>query len=145
MSVSFEAGCCFSSMKRTANSTSLKLSRRERQVMDILYSRGQATATEIHEALADPPTFSATRAVIRTLEEKGHISHKEQGLRYVYLPTVPVERARKSAVAHLISTFFDGSPARLMAALLDQPSSKLSEEDLKSIEEMIRQSRRETR
>ena len=113
--------------------------------MDILYARGQATAAEIHEALADPPTFSATRGVIRTLEEKGHITHKEQGLRYVYLPTVPVERARKSAVSHLLSTFFDGSPARLMAALLDQSSTKLSDQDFKEIEEMIRKSRKEAK
>ena len=132
-------------MKKATNQTGPGVSRRERQVMDILYSRGQATATEIHEALPDPPTFSATRAVIRTLEEKGHLAHKEQGLRYIYLPTVPVDRARKSAVAHLLSTFFDGSPARLMASLLDQPSAKLSDDELKSIEEMIRQSRKEAK
>ena len=122
-----------------------KLSRRERQVMDILFARGQATATDIHDALADPPTFSATRGVIRTLEEKGHITHKEQGLRYVYLPTVPVDRARKSAVSHLLSTFFNDSPARLMAALLDSSSTKLTGDDLKQIEEMIRKSRKEAK
>src|SRR3954447_7240259 len=80
------------------------LSRRERQVMNIIYARGQATAAEIHEAISDPPTFSATRAVIRTLEEKGHLRHEEQGLRYVYLPVVPAEKAKKSALASMVET-----------------------------------------
>jgi predicted transcriptional regulator len=119
-----------------------KLSRRERQVMDILYSLGQATATEIHDRLPDPPTFSATRAVIRTLQEKGHIKHEAHGLRYVYFPTVAVESARKSALAHLVSTFFEGSPTRLMAALLD--NSEVSGEELKSLEEMIRKAKKES-
>jgi BlaI family transcriptional regulator, penicillinase repressor len=121
--------------------TNEKLSRRERQVMDIVYSLGQATATEIHERLADPPTFSATRAVIRTLQEKGHIRYAAQGLRYVYSPTIPVENARKSALAHVVSTFFEGSPARLMAALLDD--SDVSGEELRSLEALIRKAKEE--
>lgn len=120
-----------------------KLSRRERQVMDILYSLGRATANEIHQALPDPPSFSATRAVIRTLEEKGHVRHEEQGLRYVYLPSIPPEKARKSAVAHLLSTFFEGSPTRLMAALLDD--SKLSADEVKSLEALIRKVKGDSR
>lgn len=121
------------------------LSRRERQVMDILYSLGQATATEIHQALSDPPTFSATRAVIRTLEEKGHVRHEEQGLRYVYVPTIPVEKARKSAVSHLVSTFFQGSPTRLMAALLDDASLQIDQKELESIEDLIRKAREKSK
>ncbi len=118
-----------------------KLSRRERQVMDIVYAGGQATAAEIHDALSDPPTFSATRAVIRTLEEKGHIRHEEQGLRYVYLPVVPVEKARKSALRHMLSTFFEGSPARLMAELLDQRSAGISDAELAELEALVRKAR----
>jgi len=114
------------------------LSRRERQVMNIIYARGYATAAEIHEALPDPPTFSATRAVIRTLEEKGHIMHEEQGLRYIYRPVVPPEKARRSAVSQLVSTFFQGSPTRLMAALLDGSAAKMSDEELDELERMIR-------
>lgn len=117
------------------------LSRRERQVMNIIYERGQATAAEIHEGLPDPPTFSATRAVIRTLEEKGHIRHQEQGLRYIYLPVVPADKARKSAVTSLVSTFFQGSPSRLMAALLD--SSKVTGEELDQLEALIRRAKKE--
>jgi predicted transcriptional regulator len=119
------------------------LSRRERQVMDILYSLRRGTAAEIHERLADPPTFSATRAVIRTLQEKGHVKHEAQGLRYVYSPTVPVEKARKSALAHVVSTFFDGSPTRLMAALLDE--SAVSDEELRSLETLIRKAKEESK
>jgi predicted transcriptional regulator len=128
-------------MPERAKGTTQKLSRRERQVMDILYSREQATAAEIHDALPDPPTFSATRAVIRTLEEKGHIRHEEQGLRYIYLPVISIDRARKSAVAHLVSTFFNGSPTRLMAELLDRPSREISEDELASLEALIRKAK----
>jgi BlaI family penicillinase repressor len=114
------------------------LSRRERQVMNIIYARGYATAAEIHEALPDPPTFSATRAVIRTLEEKGHITHQEQGLRYIYRPVVPPEKARRSAVSQLVTTFFQGSPTRLMAALLDGSAAKMSDKELDELERIIR-------
>jgi len=129
-------------MSKSPDKTLRKLSRRERQVMDIVYARGQATAAEIHQALSDPPTFSATRAVIRTLQEKGHLEYKEQSLRYVYRPTVPVEKVRRSAVAHLVSTFFDGSPVRLMAELLDESSSRLNSDELASLEAMIRKAKK---
>jgi predicted transcriptional regulator len=115
-----------------------KLSRRERQVMDIIYGRGSASATEIHDALPDPPTFSATRAVIRTLEEKGHLRHEEQGLRYVYLPVVSAEKAKRAALTHMVRTFFQGSPAQLMATLLDGSSGKLGDEEFERLERLIR-------
>lgn len=109
--------------------------------MDIVYAHGQATAIEIHQSLADPPTFSATRAVIRTLQEKGCLQYQEQGLRYVYSATVPVETARRSALTHLVSTFFDGSPVRLMAELLDESSKRLNRDELASLEDMIRKAK----
>jgi predicted transcriptional regulator len=132
-------------MSRSKDKTLGKLSRRERQVMDIVYSRGQATAAEIHQALPDPPTFSATRAVIRTLQEKGYLQYEEQSLRYVYRPTVPVEKARRSALAHLVSTFFEGSPVRLMAELLDESSSRMDRDELASLEAMIRKAKEGSR
>src|SRR5579884_1927659 len=95
------------------------LSRRERQMMDILYTRGKASAAEIQQALPDPPTYSAVRAKLRVLEEKGHVRHEEESLRYVYLPTTPRETARKSALRHVVSTFFEGSAEATIAALLD--------------------------
>ena len=117
------------------------LSRRERQVMDILYARGEATAVEIHAAIADPPGFSATRALIRTLEEKGHIRHAEQGLRYVYFPSVPAEKVKTSALKHLLTTFFKGSPTELMAAMLDDSDAKISDAELEALESLIRKAR----
>jgi predicted transcriptional regulator len=131
--------------RQTTDKVLRKLSRRERQVMDIVYAGGQATANEIHAALPDPPTYSATRAVIRTLEEKGYIDHQEQGLRYVYRPTIPVDKARKSALAHILSTFFQGSPARLMAALLDDASMTVSRDELRALEDLIREAKEATK
>jgi predicted transcriptional regulator len=122
-----------------------KFSRRERQVMDILYARGQATATEIYEALPEPPTFSAARAVIRTLEEKGHVRHEERGLRYVYMPVVPLHKAKQSALAHVLTTFFEGSPSQLMATLLESSRSKPSRKELERLEELVRKAKEETR
>jgi predicted transcriptional regulator len=119
------------------------LSRRERQVMNIIYGQGQATAVEVHEALPDPPTFSATRAIIRTLEEKGHIRHEEQGLRYIYRPVVPAEKARRSALSNVVTTFFQGSPSRLLATLLDDANSKVSEDELRELETLIRKARKD--
>jgi predicted transcriptional regulator len=119
------------------------LSRRERQVMNIIYSSGQATAVEIHERLPDPPTFSATRAVIRTLSEKGHIRHQEQGLRYVYLPTVPADTAKRSALSSVISTFFGGSPTQLMATLLENSTTNVTDGELEQLELMIQRAKEE--
>jgi BlaI family transcriptional regulator, penicillinase repressor len=113
------------------------LSRRERQIMDILYRRGRATASEIHEALPDRPSYSAVRAKLRVLEEKGHIRHEEQALRYVYLPLISRDRARRSALRHLLETFFDNSAEQAMTALLDLKSSGLDRAKLDRLSELI--------
>src|ERR1700757_2453302 len=115
------------------------LSRRERQIMDILYRRGRATAGEIHEALPDAPTYSAVRAKLRVMEEKGHVRHQEEALRYVYLPTVARDTARRSALRHMVSTFFEGSVEEAVAALLDISAAKLSENDLERIAGIVKQ------
>jgi predicted transcriptional regulator len=111
--------------------------------MDILFSRGRATAAEIHEALPDRPTYSAVRAKLRVLEEKGHVRHQAEDLRYVYLPTVRRETARRSALKHLVQTFFDGSVEQTVAALLDGGSSSLSAEELNRIARLIDEARAE--
>src|ERR1043166_7644644 len=102
------------------------LSRRERQIMDILYQRSRATAAEIHAALPDAPTYSAVRAKLRVLEEKGHIRHEEESLRYVYIPTTPRDAARRSAMRHLISTFFEGSVEQAVAAFINLSDANLT-------------------
>lgn len=119
------------------------LSRRERQILDILYARGRATASEVQEAIADSPSYSAVRALLRILEEKGHVRHEQDGVRYVYLPTVPREKAKKSAMRHLLQTFFDNSAAQAVAALLDDAGGKLTAAELDRLEERIRQARKE--
>jgi BlaI family penicillinase repressor len=119
------------------------LSRRERQIMDILYQRGRASAQEILDALPDPPTYSAVRAKLRVLEEKGHVRHQEESLRYVYLPVVARDAARKSALRHMVSTFFAGSVQDTVAALLDLSSANLKGADLDRITELIEQARKE--
>jgi BlaI family penicillinase repressor len=113
------------------------LSRRERQMMDVLYARGRASAAEILEALPDPPTYSAVRAKLRVLEEKGHIRHEEEALRYVYLPTVPRDTARRSALRRVVSTFFDGSVEQAVAALLDLSAADLEPRELDRIAQRI--------
>ena len=121
------------------------LSRRERQMMDILYARGRATAAEIHEALPDAPTYSAVRAKLRVLEEKGHIRHEEEALRYVYIPTLPRDTARRSALRHIVSTFFEGSVEQTVAALIDLSSAKLGDQELDRIAHLIEEARRESK
>ncbi|MFN7994998.1 MAG: BlaI/MecI/CopY family transcriptional regulator [Bryobacteraceae bacterium] len=121
------------------------LSRRERQIMDILYSRGKSSASEVREAMPDPPSYSAVRAMLRVLEEKGHVRHLEEGLKYVFVPTVAHEKARKSAVKHLLDTFFKGSPDQVVAALLDVSSTRLTPEDLDRMAKMIENARKEGR
>jgi predicted transcriptional regulator len=113
------------------------LSRRERQIMDILYRRGRASVSEILEAIPDPPTYSAVRAKLRVLEEKGHIRHEEKSLRYVYVPVVARETARRSALRHIVSTFFEGSVEDAVAALLDLSSANLSNAELDRISRLI--------
>ena len=113
------------------------LSRRERQILDILYQRGQATAAEVQSALPEPPSYSAVRALLRILEEKGHVRHEQDGPRYVYLPTVPRDNAQRSAMRHLLQTFFDGSAEQAISALLDDSSAKLSSAELDRLARMI--------
>lgn len=119
------------------------LSRRERQILDILYAKGSATAAEVKETLPDPPSYSAVRALLRILEEKGHAKHETQGTRYVYVPSVPRENARNSALTRIVQTFFDGSAAQAAAALVD--SGSLSDEELTRLSEMIERARKEGR
>jgi predicted transcriptional regulator len=121
------------------------LSRRERQIMDIIYSRGEAGATEVMENLPDPPGYSAVRALLRVLEEKGHLRHKQDGQRYVYSPTLPRERAKRSALRRVLQTFFRDSAEDAVAALLDISQKKLSDEELERMEELIKQARKEGR
>src|SRR6201982_2145523 len=102
------------------------LSRRERQIMDILYQRGKASASEVREAMADAPSYSAVRAMLRVLEEKGHVRHQAEGLRYVYVPTVAKDKAKRAAVKHVLDTFFNGSAEQIVAALLDVSSTELT-------------------
>ncbi|SIO05515.1 Predicted transcriptional regulator [Singulisphaera sp. GP187] len=129
-------------MARPANDP---LSRRERQIMDVIYRRGRATAAEVQEALPDPPSYSSVRALLRILEEKGHLRHEQDGPRYVFLPTVPRDKARRSALSQLVQTFFDGSTAQAVAALLGEPGSKLTDEDLDRLARLIDQARKEER
>jgi len=119
------------------------LSRRERQIMEILYQRGKASASEVREAMADAPSYSAVRAMLRILEEKGHLKHQEEGLKYVYSPTLARDKAKRSAVQHLLDTFFNGSPEQIMAALLDVSSTRLTHEELDRMSAMIEKARKE--
>jgi len=119
------------------------LSRRERQIMDILHRRGPSTAGEIHESLPDPPSYSAVRATLRILEDKGHLRHETQDVRYIYLPTVPPEKAKRSAVKHLLATFFNGSAEQAVASFLDGSAAKLSKEELDRLSKLIDKARKE--
>ena len=118
------------------------LSRRERQIMDVLYTNGRATAAEVQSAIPDAPSYSAVRAMLRILEEKGHVRHAQDGPRYVYCPTVPRENAKRSALRHMLHTFFDGSAEQAISALLDEQSSRLSDVELDRLARLIDQARR---
>ena len=119
------------------------LSRRERQIMDILYQHGKASATDVREAMPDAPSYSAVRAMLRVLEEKGHVKHQAEGLKYVYVPTVARDKAKRSAVKHLMDTFFSESPEQVVAALLDVSSTRLTREELDRMAQMIERARKE--
>jgi predicted transcriptional regulator len=121
------------------------LSRRERQIMDVLYAHGKAAASDILAAMPDPPSYSAVRTILRILEEKGHVRHEAEGVRYVYSPVVARERARRFALKHLVRTFFEGSPEQAIAALLDSSVSKLSPEQLERLARLIDDARKEGR
>jgi BlaI family transcriptional regulator, penicillinase repressor len=120
------------------------LTRRERQIMDILYRRGRATAAEVLEDLSGAPSDSTVRTQLRVLEEKGHVRHEEQGLRYVYVPNVPRHAARKSALRHLVNTFFDGSAEKVVAAVLGSEGARLSDEELDRIADLVDRARKDT-
>jgi len=122
-----------------------KYSRRERQIMDVLYRKGRATVAEILEGIPDPPSYSAVRAMLRVLEEKKHIRHEEKDLRYVYVPVVTREKARRSAVAHLLDTFFDGSAEQAVATLLNVSARDLTAEDFDRLAALIDEARKEGR
>ena len=120
----------------------LDLSRRERQIVDILYAQGRATAAEVQAGLPDPPSYSAVRAMLRILEDKGHVRHEQDGPRYVYLPTVARDRAKKTALRHVLQTFFNGSAEQALAALLDEPDTRLSDQELDRLASVIDRARR---
>jgi predicted transcriptional regulator len=128
-------------MAKTPGTPHSALTRRERQIMDILYRRGRATAGDVMEELSGTPNYSTVRTQLRVLEEKGHVTHEEEGLRYVYSPSLPRSSARKSALRHLVETFFDGSAENAVAALLGGEGSKLSEEQLERIADLVKKSR----
>jgi predicted transcriptional regulator len=121
----------------------MTFSRRERQIMDVVYQRGHATAAEIHEQLPDPPCAAAVRTQLRILEEKGHLRHEKEGPRHIYYPTIARSIAQKSAVKHLLGTFFNGSRAAAVAALLEESDLPLSSEERLQINSAIRRLRTE--
>ena len=120
-----------------------ELSRRERQIMEILYRNGKASAAEVQAAMPDGPGYSAVRALLRILEEKGHIRHEEKGGKYIYLPTVSRTFAKRSAMRRLVDTFFEGSVEKAVVAFLSPGSSKLGEEELRRLEQLVEKTRKE--
>ncbi|HKR62724.1 MAG TPA: BlaI/MecI/CopY family transcriptional regulator [Thermoanaerobaculia bacterium] len=121
------------------------LSRREREMMNIIFSRGRATATEVLEGMAEPPSYSAVRATLRVLEQKGHLKHQHDGARYVYIPTLNRERVRLSALDQLLTTFFDGSAANVVATLIERQKGKMSDDELEHLSQLIEEARKEGR
>jgi BlaI family penicillinase repressor len=119
------------------------LSRRERQIMDILFRRGRATAADVMADLPDEPGYSTVRTQLRVLEQKGHVRHEQEGTRFIYAPVVPRRAARKSALRHLIETFYDGSPEKAVAALLGGEAAKLTHEQLDRIADLIAKTRKD--
>jgi predicted transcriptional regulator len=121
------------------------LSRRERQIMDALYTLGEATVGEVMDRMPDPPSYSAVRATLRVLEEKGHAKHKQDGPRYLYLPTVSHDKAQSTALKHLVGTFFGGSVEQAVMALLSMPETKMSEDQLEKLADQVRRAEEEGR
>jgi predicted transcriptional regulator len=122
----------------------IQLSRRERQIMDVVHRHGRVTAAEVLAELPEPPSYSAVRTTLRLLEEKGHVRHEQDGPRYVYLPTMNREKARRSAIRHLVKTFFDGSTEDAVAALLET-DSRMGEEELERLSQLIESAKKEGR
>jgi len=125
--------------------TSLHLGRRERQIVEILYRLGEGSVVDVRAALPDPPSYSAVRGMLGFLEEKGHVKHREVGRKFIYAPTVPRERARRSALRSLLSTFYDGSVSAAVASLLELDKRKLSAEELEELARLIEDARKEGR
>ncbi|HWN87157.1 MAG TPA: BlaI/MecI/CopY family transcriptional regulator [Vicinamibacterales bacterium] len=121
------------------------LTKREREIMDVLYRLGRATAAEVLAGLAGSPHYSTVRTQLRVLEEKGHVRHESDGLRYVYLPTVARHAARRAALRHLVETFFDGSAASAVTALLGRDAGRLTDEDLDRIDAIVQSARKEVK
>ena len=121
------------------------LSRREREMMNIIFRSGKATAGEVMESMAEPPSYSAVRATLRVLEQKGHLRHQHDGTRYVYMPTVNREKARMSALDQLLTTFFEGSAASVVAALIERNADKLTPQELDRLSLLIEEARKEGR
>jgi predicted transcriptional regulator len=119
------------------------LSRRERQILDVIYALGRATAAEVLERLPDAPTYTTVRGLLRVLEQKGHVRHEEDAGRYVYFPTVTRQKAAKTALQHVVRTFFDDSPSRAMAALLGS-QREVSDDEIARLEELIAKARRKS-
>ncbi len=119
------------------SATLRNLGRRERQIMDIVFRQGKATAQEVLDALPDPPSYSAVRGMLRLLEDKGYLTHEQDGPRYIYLPTMPAEEASRSALRHLLDTFFNNSRESLVAALMDLPSEPLSKRDYARLRKLV--------
>ena len=122
-----------------------ELSRRERQIMDVLFRRGRASAAQVRQDLPDPPSYSAVRAQLRILEEKGYAAHDQEGPRYVYRPAVAREKAKRTAIQHLVDTFFDGSVGRATVALLDDDAARLSKAELDRLSKLVEEARRRER
>jgi predicted transcriptional regulator len=121
------------------------LSRRERQIMDALYKLNEATVGEVMDLMPDPPSYSAVRATLRVLEEKGHVSHKQDGPRYLYMPTVPRDKAQSTALQHMVGTFFGGSVEQAVMALLSLPETRMSDKDLTKLAAKVREAEKEGR
>lgn len=126
----------------TRKDPTLDLSRRERQIMDVVYRRGSATAAEITADLPDPPTSTAVRTMLRILEDKGHLTHEQDGVRYVYRAVVDRQQARESVITHVIRTFFDGSAEQAMATLIDRSGSDLTDAELARLAGLIAKARK---
>jgi len=125
-----------------AQSSPPDLSRRERQIMDVIYRLGEAGAAEVVEHLPDRPAYNSVRVTLGILERKGMVRHRREGTRYVYSPTVPAERARDSALRHVVRTFFRGSPSKAVLTLLDSPSTRLSAEELNELAAWVEAAKR---
>ena len=130
-------------MSPKPGSDHIALTRRERQIMEILYKHGKATANEVLDELPGSPHYSTVRTQLRVLEEKGHVTHEEAGVKYVYMPAVPRRAARKSALRHLVDTFFDGSAEQVVAAVLGGEGARLSDEELDRIAELVDKAKKE--